>query len=119
MNVFVFGANEMGRHGAGTAKEAVKNHGATWGFVGRMGRSYGIPTKESPWSKALPLPKIQAYVTEFLEHARAHPEDTFNVVAIGCGLAGLKPHEIAPMFAGAPDNVNLPPEFRAVLGEGA
>lgn len=32
-----------------------------------------------------------------------------------CGLAGFTPAQIAPMFAGSPANVLLPPEFLAVL----
>jgi hypothetical protein len=52
------------------------------------------------------------HVERFLEFARHHPELTFNLTAIGCGLAGYKPEQIAPMFADAPDNVRKPPEFR-------
>jgi len=39
----------------------------------------------------------------------------FDVTAIGCGLAGYTPEEIAPFFAHSPKNVNLPEEFRKVL----
>ena len=38
----------------------------------------------------------------------AHPELTFHVVKIGCGLAGYKEEQVAPMFADAPLNVVLP-----------
>ena len=33
---------------------------------------------------------------------------TFYVTKIGCGLAGLKEEDIAPMFFDAPKNVILP-----------
>lgn len=110
--IFVFGSNLAGRHGAGSAKEAWANHGALWGRgVGRSGNSYAIPTKDAQL-KTLPLHKIEPYVEEFVEYAREHPELIFNVVAIGCGLAGCKPEQIAPMFKGAPSNCNLPSEFK-------
>ena len=108
---FVFGSNLAGIHGAGSAKEAVKNHGAVYGQgVGPQGKSYGIPTKDTKLD-ILPLSKIKPYVLSFLDYAKSHSDDTFNVVAIGCGFAGYKPEDIAPMFEGYPENVNLPKEF--------
>jgi hypothetical protein len=42
-----------------------------------------------------------------------HPELTFLVTKIGCGIAGFTPREIAPLFAGAINvpNIHLPMEF--------
>lgn len=60
-----------------------------------MGNSYAIPTKDRKL-KVLSVETIGFYVKIFLRHARANPSDTFNVVAIGCGLAGYDPREIAP-----------------------
>ena len=111
--VFVYGSNEQGIHGAGSAKAALK-HGAVRGKTRRQGNSYGISTKRTPW-ETLPLPAIAAHVWDFVEHASACPDDTFRVCAIGCGLAGYSAAEIAPMFRGAPPNVILPPEFVVVL----
>ena len=113
-NVFVYGANLQGIHGAGAAKAAHQHHGAVWGKWGRQGSSYGIPTKATPW-RSLPLEEVELHVSYFLVHAAAHPGDTFNVTPIGCGLAGFAPEQIAPMFSGAPANVILPPEFLSVL----
>jgi hypothetical protein len=111
-NVFVFGSNLAGRHGAGSALEAATNHGARHGRGwGRYGDSYGIPTKGFRL-EILPLPMIDHFVRAFVRYAADHPECTFNVVAIGCGLAGYKPSDIAPFFEGAPLNVNLPTEFQ-------
>lgn len=106
--VFVFGSNLAGRHGAGAAYEAYTRHGAEWGHgEGRYGNSYAIPTKD--WKlRTLPLDKIQRSVVRFLAYARAHPEECFLVTAVGTGLAGYKSSDIAPMFAGAPDNCLLP-----------
>ncbi len=111
-DIFVFGSNLAGRHGAGSALEAYRNHGAKYGIgVGRVGNSYAIPTKDDSL-RVLPLERIKGFVQSFIDHAKRHPEDTFNVVRIGCGLAGYKEHEIAPMFMSAPSNVNLPDGWR-------
>jgi hypothetical protein len=110
--IFVFGSNEKGIHGKGSALEARKNHGAVLGKgVGLQGSSYAIPTKETPY-KTLSLEKISKYVSEFVEFAKAHPEMTFNVVAIGCANAGYTPKQIAPLFGTVPTNVNLPESFK-------
>lgn len=111
-DIFVFGSNLAGRHGKGSALEAVQKHGACYGVgTGRYGNSYAIPTK-SHRLRILTLETIAWHVENFKRHARDNPGDTFNVVAIGCGLAGYKPEQIAPMFVGSPDNVVLPPEFK-------
>jgi len=115
-NIFVFGSNYAGRHGRGSALEAVRNHGAIYGRgVGPQGNSYAIPTKDQNL-RIYPLQDIEYFVRRFRLYANIHPELTFNVVAIGCGLAGYTPEQIAPMFEGVPGNVKLPPEFRKVLG---
>lgn len=112
-NVFVFGSNEGGKHGAGSAEEAIKNHGAIWGQgVGRQGNSYAIPTKDADFD-VLTISKIRYYVNQFIEYAREHPKVTFNVVKIGCGLAGFKESDIAPLFALAPANCILPEGWRS------
>ena len=109
--VFVFGSNRAGRHGAGSAREALLKHGAKYGIgEGRVGNSYAIPTKDAAL-RVLPIYIIREHVLLFLGHASWHAKDTFNVVAIGCGLAGYRPDQIGPMFKGAGPNVNLPPEF--------
>ncbi len=115
MEIFVFGSNLAGIHGAGSARAAMDSHGARYGMgVGICGNSYAIPTKDSN-IESMPLPKINLYVDQFIDYAREHSEDVFNVVAIGCGLAGFTPDQIAPMFVNAPSNCNLPEEFLTVL----
>lgn len=117
--IFVFGSNLAGIHGAGAARDAVLRHGATyeknvtarWGKrgqygVGMQGSSYAIPTKDE-WIRTLPIERIRPFVKEFIEFALAHPELEFNVTRIGCGLAGYKDAEMSPLFEGAPDNVSL------------
>lgn len=110
--IFVFGSNLAGRHGAGSALEAFRNHGAIYGQgIGWQGNSYAIPTKDSGFN-TLPLRSIEFYVHKFLREAATLPDVTFNVVAIGCGLAGFSPAQIGPLFRGYTSNVILPPEFR-------
>ncbi len=111
----MFGSNLAGRHGKGSALLAKRVFGAIQGIgVGRQGQSYAIPTKDENLN-VLPLSAIKVYVKEFLQYAGSHPELKFIVVAIGCGLAGYTPKDIAPMFSGIPLNVKLPREFEEVL----
>jgi hypothetical protein len=111
-DIFVFGSNRAGRHGAGAAKYALEKHGAIYGQgEGLQGNSYAIPTKDF-FIQTLPLSEIQKHVDTFLHYARLMPNLTFNVTAIGCGLAGYKAEDIAPMFADAPTNCILPERFK-------
>ena len=113
--VFVFGSNLAGIHGAGSAREACKNHGALWGCgIGPQENSYAIPTKDE-FLETLLLDCIRVHVKNFLAYARDNPDMEFNIVAIGCGLAGYTPKDIAPMFAEYPPNCILPAEFLDIL----
>lgn len=115
--VFVFGSNFAGNHGRAAALFARQWRGAVVGIGhGHTGNAYGIPTKDEHL-KVLPLAEIRAGVTEFLAYARGNPETSFEVTRVGCGLAGYKDVQIAPMFAGAPPNVALPHRWRVLLGE--
>lgn len=110
--IFVFGSNLTGYHGGGAARIAHLRFGAQWGQgVGMQGRSYGIPTMQGG------VETIQPYVDEFIRFAKDHPQYTFLVTRIGCGIAGFTPEEIAPLFQKAMDmeNVLLPEDFVKVL----
>ena len=112
MIIFVFGSNWAGRHGKGAALTARNDYGAVYGIgVGRTGNAYAIPTKDAHL-RTLPLASVEKHVAAFLLYARQHPELDFLVTRIGCGLAGYKDHQIAPMFADAPDNCSLPDGWR-------
>jgi hypothetical protein len=103
--IFVFGSNEAGIHGAGAARFAHLNRGAKMGTsFGIAGHSFAIPTKDSQIRYTLPLSEINRYVKHFLQFALSKPGLTFQVTCIGCGLAGLKHEQIAPMFYRAPAN---------------
>jgi hypothetical protein len=113
--IFVFGSNLAGIHGAGSALAAKKHYGAVQGQgEGLHGNSYAIPTKDR-MLQSLRLADIECHVSNFVLFATRHPEMQFNVVAIGCGLAGFRPDDIAPFFKDAPGNVFLPTSFEQVL----
>lgn len=113
--IFVFGSNTTGRHGKGAALTAKLHFGAKQGQgVGLEGQSYAIPTKNGRL-QTLPLSKIEQYVNDFIKFANQHHELKFFVTAIGTGLAGYKHEQIAPMFANAPANCRLPPEWIEIL----
>lgn len=116
--VFVFGSNLSGRHGKGAAKQAL-SWGAIWGRAsGLQGRTYGIPTKNASITKTLTVKEITPFVDEFIEFALANPDLIFYVTEVGCGLAGMKPKEVAPMFEKCIpiSNVKLPIRFWHKLG---
>jgi hypothetical protein len=60
---------------------------------------------------------IKPYVDDFITFAKQHPELTFYVTRIGCGIAGFKDIDIAPVFINAIDieNILLPETFVRVL----
>lgn len=110
--IFVFGSNLAGRHGKGAALTARKKYNAVYGVgAGRTGDAYAIPTKDHHL-KTLPLKLIKLYVDDFLQYAGDSPHLYFNVTKIGCGLAGYKESDIAPMFGDAPKNCILPEGWR-------
>jgi len=105
--VFVFGSNLAGRHSAGSALEARRNHGAQVGVgQGPTGNAYAIPTKNHNLH-TMTLSQIACYVDNFILYAIQHPSTRFEVVDIGCGLAGYQASDIAPLFTSAPSNVHF------------
>ncbi len=110
--VFVFGSNLQGMHGGGAARAAVNHFGAIWGQgVGLQGHSYAIPTMQGG------VETIQPYVDDFIAFAKQHEELFFYVTRIGCGIAGFKDEDIAPLFAAAQyvENICLPKSFAEII----
>jgi len=110
--VFVFGSNLAGIHGGGAAKVAYQKFGAVMGQgVGIQGQSYAIPTMQGG------VDTIKPYVDEFLALASELDQTTFYVTRIGCGIAGFKDEEIAPLFDSAIDryNIILPESFVKII----
>ena len=110
--IFVFGSNLQGLHGGGAARLAYEKFGAIWGQgVGLQGQSYGIPTMHGG------VDVIKPYVDEFIGFSKSHPELTFLVTRIGCGIAGFRDEEIAPLFKECieMENVCLPKSFHEYI----
>ena len=112
--IFVFGSNLAGHHMGGAARLANIKFGAEWGVgVGLTGQSYAIPTMQGG------VETIRPYVDEFIEFANQHQNMKFLVTRIGCGIAGFKDEEIAPLFrkAVSVSNIYLPQKFYDILLE--
>ncbi|EJW93949.1 hypothetical protein EVA_17947 [gut metagenome] len=110
--IFVFGSNLAGMHGGGAARFAYEKFGAVWGEgVGLHGQTYAIPTMQGGTDT------IRPYVDEFIAFAKNHPEYTFLVTPIGCGIAGFTEEEIAPLFQEAiqVENIVLPEGFLNII----
>lgn len=96
--LYVFGSNLAGIHGRGGAYIARRHFGAKLGTgVGRTGQAYAIPTKDEHLA-VLPLDQIAEYIQQFKRYVKENPKYCFFITPIGCGLAGYKPHQIAPYF---------------------
>lgn len=105
--VFVFGSNGMGAHGGGAARLAVEHFGAVMGQAeGMQGDCYAINSMDG-------LKVLEEQVNRFILYAKEHPERTFLVTRIGCGIAGYSDEEVAPLFVKAVEmeNVWLPESF--------
>ena len=111
--IFVYGSNTAGIHGAGAARQALK-WGARMGQDGFNGQTYGISTKDHSII-TLPLDEIHKNVKKFLKFANQNKQFEFLVTKVGMGLAGLTIRDIGPMFFFALDyshsNVIMPREF--------
>lgn len=115
--IFVFGSNRAGIHGAGAALFARRYHHAQMGVgEGLTGSAYALPTKDHR-IVTLPLEHIRGHVETFLKTARKHPELTFQVTQVGCGLAGYSKNLIAPMFLEAPSNCQFDSAWKDILGD--
>ena len=112
--IFVFGSNLQGYHGGGAARLAMNQWGAVWGQgTGLQGQTYAIPTMQGG------IGTIRPYIDQFIKFAQNDPERTFLVTEIGCGIAGFRPADIAPLFKNAINipNIWLPQRFWEILQE--
>lgn len=111
-DIFVFGSNLEGMHLGGAARTAVEKFGAIMGQgVGIQGQSYAIPTMQGG------VDTIKPYVDQFIDLAREWDQNTFYITRIGCGIAGFRDEEIAPLFRDALSlyNVRLPRSWVEIL----
>jgi hypothetical protein len=144
--VFVFGSNLLGFHGAGSAGFATFNvpgnhwreydydewpdgtqgcwniKGVGWGYqIGTLGASYAIPTvTQAGKRRSMPLEKIAGHVRTFYNFARALPDWKFFVAQEDkVGYNGYAPDEMAKtwgMFR-IPENVWFSDLFAPILEE--
>lgn len=98
----VVGTNYEGRHGAGAALYAMENFGLQYGCgEGLSGQTYALPTMSG-------LKDIEMAAWDFIQFAKFNPDKTFYLTRVGCGIAGNKDEEVAPLFIDAPENVIKP-----------
>ena len=119
--IFVFGSNTEGRHGAGAAKIAVDKFGAKYGQAeGLQGQSYAIVTKDlSKGERSVDLDSIRDQIFHLVDRAKYEDlkDKKIYVTKLGTGLGGFTVAEIKELFRqvdyqeGIPDNVILPKEF--------
>lgn len=115
--ILVFGSNLRGAHGAGAARVAREFFGAEYGIsLGLTGMSYAIPTKDSHL-QTLSLDQIKRYIEEFVRFTHERPEFRFWVTRVGCGLAGYRDEQIAPLFRGCNGNCSFAEEWREYLDQ--
>ena len=114
---FVFGSNLAGEHSSGAAKTALEHFGALNG-VGRgwSGQSFAIPTMNEHLQQ-MPLSQIQHYIDDFKTYTKNHPKNKYFLTSIGCGIAGFRDEDIAPLFENAINlsNISLPKEFVDII----
>lgn len=122
--VFVFGSNKKGFHGAGAAGYASFGHGdwrkenydkwepytkGMWNVkgiskgmqVGKFGKSYAIPTIEYPGKKrSIPLDDIRKSIIGFYKFAFDNHHMIFYVAQEGkMGLNGYSPEEMGSIWS--------------------
>jgi hypothetical protein len=107
--IFVFGSNLGGRHGAGAARTARWRFGAELGVgEGLTGQCYAFPTLDGNLAK-LTMRELEASRDRLYLIAGLNPQLTFLLTRVGTGLAGYSEEEMSALFAEAPGNIVKPP----------
>ena len=120
--IFVFGSNPQGFHGAGTALLALQKFGAKYGQgYGFQGQSYAIATKDlrKDTHPSISKEQIIHQIRVLYGIAYIMPEYEFVIAYTGNGknLNGYTPEEMAEMFAyiQPPENIVFEDEFRKLV----
>ena len=124
--IFVFGSNPEGRHGAGAAKYAKDNFGAVYGQgEGLQGQSYALPTKDlriktNNSLRSISPEVITNNIKKLYEVARQNPTKEFLVSDYSkSNLNGYTGQEMADMFNAAapiPSNIVFNEDFDKLVG---
>lgn len=110
--IFVFGSNLKGEHLGGAARQAYEEFGAEWGIgEGLTGRCYAFPTLDENFYQLRPEVLLSAKRALY-RCARAHPELTFLLTKVGCGIAGNSEDVMKKLFRVMPSNVVKPGGWR-------
>lgn len=110
--IFVFGSNLKGVHAGGAAHQGHEDFRAGWGIgEGLTGQCYALPTLDENMQK-FSHEEMLSIVSAFYRCARAHPELTFLLTKVGCGIAGYLESYMKSLFANAPANVIKPEDWR-------
>jgi len=127
--VFVFGSNTEGRHGAGSAWFAYHNFGAEYGQAeGLMGQSYGLITTDLRELKrpSVPMRTVVENIEKLYTFALDNPDLEFMIAydTKGPFLSGFTLDDLLAMFAlaadedlGIPQNIVFEEEFSKLLQE--
>ncbi|WP_126146965.1 A1S_2505 family phage non-structural protein [Synechococcus elongatus] len=94
--IFVFGSNTRGRHGAGAAKDALELFGAVEGQArGLQGQSYAIVTKDlARGERSIGLDEIVAQLEDLALEAGLDPENEYLLTPVGTGRGGYSVSEL-------------------------
>lgn len=123
--IFVFGSNPEGRHGAGSARVALRQFGAIYGQgEGLQGQSYALPTTELRFEKwettrhSMAEESIVENIKRMYECAKTMPEKQFKVAYRSmpdevtlCGYSGRELMEMFNQAGEVPENVVFSKEW--------
>lgn len=110
--IFVFGSNLAGRHGAGAALQARTQFGARWGHgEGITGRCYAFPTLDENLQR-LPMERLEQARDKLYRACWKNPDHRFLLTKVGCGLAGYPEEQMRALFAQPEPNLILPEDWR-------
>jgi exodeoxyribonuclease-5 len=122
--IFVFGSNPEGRHGAGAAKYAKDNFGAMYGQgEGLQGQSYALPTKdlrikENNSLKSISPKQIISSIKKLYNLANSSYKEFLVSDYSGTNLNGYTGQEMADMFIAAgpiPNNIVFHENFDKLI----
>ena len=110
--IFVFGSNTAGIHGAGAALQARLQWQARWGVgEGLTGQCYAFPTLDGRL-KQLPIADMQLSRDLLYGTCSQLPDLVFLLTRVGCGLAGYPESVMRELFENPPANLILPSEWQ-------
>lgn len=120
--IFVFGSNIEGRHGAGTARLCLNKYGAKWGQAsGLQGQSYGLITTDLRIYKRPSRSRDQIIeeIKKLYSFAKNNPDKEFLVAytANGYNLCGYTSKQLANLFSivEIPENVVFNEDFAKLM----